>query len=212
MEDGDIRKPKQLPSGPERWLGPENWKAFGSTINAVVVFGPALLFFVTVAAGANFFTENTIIQKNAVGELLMNIPRIEFDVDTFTDKGGMQHGQKCLFLWELLVLCLVPCLLADIWLFRYVTKGLDYTKLGTSDLASVMFSALFVALVVLGFFWSKGSLYKDGIGRGLPINAGMFWFPALNFLLLNMLAFYIPLDLYLDKKMKSLAKGESQTW
>lgn len=190
--------------GPQEWMGPENYKAVSTYINWWLNGFPLALFTVTLYVGNYIFPLVQGIQKNALGDFLLRVPRIAFDVKVFTQVGGVEHGQKCLFLWELVFVAFLICIVFDIWLFFVVTRKLDSRKFG--EFKIVQYFGAFVIICFFPFylyFATDLSLYGGKFDhRKLPVNAIMFYFVVLVMLLLNMMVFHTPLFLHSYRKKK----------
>ena len=192
--------------GPQEWMGPENYKAVSAYINWWLNGFPVALYIMTLYIGNYVFPSVRDVQKNALGDFLMHVPRIAFDVNVFTQVGGVQHGQKCLLLWELVFVVFLMCIVFDIWLFFVVTRKLDATKFAKFNWYSFLGAIIVFSAIFFIYFATDLSLYGDKFDhRKLPVNAMMFYFVVLVMLLINMMVFHLPLFVHSYRKKKGTA-------
>jgi hypothetical protein len=206
-----MNEPTSSTKGPQQWMGPENYKAVSTYINWWLNGFLVALYTVTLYVGNYIFPSVQGIQKNALGDILMHIPRIAFDVKMFTQVGGAEHGQKCLFLWELVFVTFLVCIVFDIWLFFAVTRKLDPRKFGEFKVVQY-FGAMVVIILFLYFlyFASDLSLYGGKFDhRKLPVNSTMFWFVVLVMLMVNMIVFHTSLFVHSYRRKKTLRDGKA---
>ena len=182
-------------------MGPENYKAVSIYINWWLNGFAVTLFTATLYIGNYVFPSIRGVQKNALGDFLMHIPRIAFDVKVFTQVGGVEHGQNCLFLWELVFVAFLICIIFDIWLFFVVTRKLDAKKFGTFNWF-IFCSAIIVFFLLFYYYFATDVSFYDGGRRRLPVNAMMFYFVVLNMFLLNAMVFHLLLFVHSYRRKK----------
>ena len=123
--------------GPAVWLGQENYRRVGGYLNYGVCAWPLVLFHALLIGGVFIFSIRPDVEIAFLADIMMCLPRVAFDVGVFTEAGGVLHGRKCLFLYELMFVGLAVCLASYLWLWHAISRRIDFGKLGDSDLLNM---------------------------------------------------------------------------